>query len=253
MASIGKSTFLDYILGWVAAIGHRVIYWANQNLFLFDGPNIYHKDTSSAQPVRFSASYHDAIFLVDSVEPMGKHQLPLRLMQDPHLFIIQAASPNPAHKEWRKKRPYIREFVLNPPEEDEMIQASGLFSLFFPLTLTGPDFRLGLHGFTIAKDIKSAIKDYGYNMRTLLDVLRGNSAVVDGIIELRLTTLDLATFQRMLETDIEARTSGSLITSLCSQRPDQTDSGYLNSDTTSRTFAGAVLYKALLRRHGCSV
>ena len=125
-----------------------------------------------------------------------------------------------------------------------------VYSLFFPLTLTGPAFRLGLHGFTIAKDIKSAIKDYGYNMRTLLDVLRGNSAVVDGSIELKLTTLDLATVQRMLEADIEPRTSDILITSQCIQQPDQTDGEYLDSDTISRTFAGAVVYKALLRRHG---
>ena len=129
MASLGKSTFLDYILGWEAAMGHSVIYWANQNLFLFDGSNIYHMDATSAQPSPFRAPYLDAVCLVDTME-LVTGSLPIFLLRDENLFVIQAASPNLVHKDWHKKRPGIREFVLNPPEEAEMIKASGLFSLF---------------------------------------------------------------------------------------------------------------------------
>jgi len=65
------------------------------------------------------------------MESMGQYRLPLDVMEDENLFIIQAASPDPRHKKWTKNRPGIREFVLNPPEEDEIIQASGLFSFFY--------------------------------------------------------------------------------------------------------------------------
>jgi len=139
--------------------------------------------------------------------------------------------------------------VLNSPEEDEIIQASGLFS-FFPLTLTGSDFRLGLHGFTKAEDIKSAIEDYGNNMRSIFQVLRAGRAVVDRRIESKLNNLDLAAVKKTLEADIEAQISHTLITCVCTQQPGPSDSGYIKSDPVSRTLAGAVVYRALLRRHG---
>ena len=87
-------------------------------------------DTTFARPDPFVASYLDATCLVDSTESMGQEDLPLYLMHETRLFIIQAASSNSIHKYWTSRRPVIHEFLLNPPEEDEMIQASGLFSLF---------------------------------------------------------------------------------------------------------------------------
>jgi len=110
-------------------MGKRVIYWANQNLFIFDGLNIYHMDTTSARPGRLGAPFVNAICLIDSMESMGLNDLPLCLMQDERLFIIQAASSNPSHKHWARTRPFIREFLLNPPEEKEILQVSGLSSL----------------------------------------------------------------------------------------------------------------------------
>jgi hypothetical protein len=131
MASVGKSTFLDYILGWEATMGNRILYWAQEMLYVFDCLNISYMDTTSTQPTIFGATYHDLICLIDSMESIGKHTLPLFLMCDKDLFIIQAASPNLAHKEWAKKQPLVCKFVLNPPKEDEIIGVSGLFSLFF--------------------------------------------------------------------------------------------------------------------------
>jgi hypothetical protein len=124
-ASVGKSTFLDYILAREAALQKRVIYWCLQSLYFFDGPNIYFIQT--AQPVQFGPQHTDALCLVDTLEG---HPPPLTLVLDQGLFVIQAASPNLSHKAWKKKRFSVREFVLNPPEEAEMIDVSGLFSLF---------------------------------------------------------------------------------------------------------------------------
>jgi len=231
-------------------MGNRVIYWAGQELFIFDGPNIFYMDTTHQKIGRFGDPYRGTICLVDSMESMGQYHLPLDVMVDYNLFVIQAASPDPRHKEWTKRRPGIREFVLNPPEEEEIIQASGLFSSLIPLTLTGSDFRLGLHGFAEAERIKSAIGDYGNNMRSILQVLRSGRQAVDNRIEAKLASLDLAAVKRMLEADIDAQTSHTLITSLCIQQPDPSDSSYTESDPVSRTFAGAVVYRALLRRYG---
>jgi hypothetical protein len=125
-ASVGKSTFLDYILVREAAMQKRVIYWGPQKLYFFDGPNIYFIQT--AVPVRFGHQHTNALCLVDTLEG---HPPPRTLVLDQRLFVIQAASPNLRAKAWREKRLSVREFVLNPPEEAEMIDVSGLFSLFF--------------------------------------------------------------------------------------------------------------------------
>jgi len=83
-------------------LGNCVIYWAHHNLYLFNGSNIYYMDTTSTQPGLFGASYLDAMYLVDSRESMGQHDLPLYLMHDVRLFTLQAASPNPIHKQWTR-------------------------------------------------------------------------------------------------------------------------------------------------------
>jgi hypothetical protein len=137
-ASVGKSTFLDYILALEAAAGNRVIYWARHELYLFDHLNIYHMDTDLSKPGPFDNPYLDALCLVDTLQGSPP---PDWLVSNTSLFIIQSASPNPGHTEWRKARTGIFEFVLNPPDEVEMTQASVLFSLTLPtVTLTGPDY-----------------------------------------------------------------------------------------------------------------
>jgi len=98
------------------------------------------------------------------------------------------------------------------------------------------------------------MKDYGCNLRSLRKVLGGGRAVIDGRIESTVSDLDLMTLQRMLEVDIDCISDclkcHTLITSLCTQQPGPTTRKYLDSDIVSRTLAGSVVYKALLRRHG---
>ena len=85
-------------------------------------------NSSQAKPDPFDDSYFDTICLIDSIE---REPPPSFLVEDYSLFIVQAASSNPVQKDWRKRRPGIREFVLNPPDDDEIIPAYGLFFLFF--------------------------------------------------------------------------------------------------------------------------
>jgi hypothetical protein len=93
-ASVGKSTFLDYLLAWEASKGNRVIYWVRRKLYIFDGLTVYHLDNAAALPDRLS-NYSDALCLVDTSE---SHPLPDSLLQNNILFVVQAASPNPHHK-----------------------------------------------------------------------------------------------------------------------------------------------------------
>jgi hypothetical protein len=88
--------------------------------------NIYYFDTASGQP--FGGLYLDAFCLIDTTADIRP---PTFLVGNMRLAIIQVASPNPFQKEWGKRRIGIREFVLNPPEEAELIEASGSFSLIF--------------------------------------------------------------------------------------------------------------------------
>ena len=110
-------------------------------------------------------------------------------------------------------------------------------------------FRLELHGITADEEIRSAIKNYGYDMRNIL--VGGGLTNVHNRIQSRLTELDLMTVQKMLEADINNVTeSHTLITSLCTLQPGPTNIEYLKSDTISRTLAGAVVYKTLLSHYG---
>lgn len=72
----------------------------------------------------FDDPYLNALCLIDTFQ---ESRPPDFLVSNTSLFIIQAASPNPTHKEWRKRRIGIYGFVLNPPGEAEMTQASVLF------------------------------------------------------------------------------------------------------------------------------
>ena len=136
-ASVGKSTFLDYILALEAVAGNPVIYWAFDSLYLFHHSAIYHMNTKFSTPGSFHDPYLDALCLVDTLEG---HPPPNFLVMNTRLFIIQAASPNPAHTEWRMARVGIFVLVLNPPDEGEMTEASVLFSLtLLTVKLTGPD------------------------------------------------------------------------------------------------------------------
>ena len=60
------------------------------------------------------------------------HTVPASLT-DSNLFILQAASPDPVNTKWTKQRTGTVTFVLNPPDEDEIIKASVFYSLFLHL------------------------------------------------------------------------------------------------------------------------
>jgi hypothetical protein len=109
-----------------AAVGSRVIYCAGDELYLFDNSKIYYMNTKSTSPTPFDNTYTNVLCLVDAAQGSAP---PSFLVLNRNLFILQAASPNPAHRNWVKKRTGIFEFVMNPPDEVEMIQAFVLFSL----------------------------------------------------------------------------------------------------------------------------
>jgi len=57
------------------------------------------------------------------------HSPPSRLL-DYNLFFLQATSPSPQNTEWAKERFETITFVLNPPGEEEVKEASVFYSLF---------------------------------------------------------------------------------------------------------------------------
>jgi hypothetical protein len=85
-------------------------------------------DTTRSQPPPFHGLYLDALCLVDT----WYSPPPDFLVLDTRLFVIQAASNHPIEKEWNERRPGVLEFVLNPPDEAEMIQASAYSLLHYP-------------------------------------------------------------------------------------------------------------------------
>jgi hypothetical protein len=116
-------------------------------------------------------------------------------------------------------------------------------------------FRLQLHGVNPgAEEVRSAIKDYGYNIRTLLEVLKGQRAAVERRIVSKVNDLGLAAIQRMLVAGVdrasEAARSHTLIMTLCSKQRKPTDEKYLTSDDVSRTLVGTFVSRALFKQHG---
>ena len=54
---------------------------------------------------------------------------PLQLIMS-GVFLLQATSPNPKNTRWTKQRMGAVTFVLNPPNEEEIIKASVYYYLF---------------------------------------------------------------------------------------------------------------------------
>jgi hypothetical protein len=111
-------------------------------------------------------------------------------------------------------------------------------------------FRVRLHLNVASEMISSAIKDYGCNMRSLVDVLSSHPELVDARITSKVDALNLTDLQKMLNADLDSGGTHTLIMSLCPQQPSADDTQYLKSDTVFRTFAGTVVFKALVHRHG---
>jgi len=88
-------------------------------------------------------------------------------------------------------------------------------------------------------------------MRNLTTVFLENRAVIDGRIRAKIEGLEFHGVKKMLVDDTsKASRSHTLIMTLCLEPPAPDDPRYFQSDAVRRTLAGAVVYKALLRRFG---
>ena len=98
-------------------------------LYIFENEDtIFHALVSG---VDLPNDYFTAPCLLDSE---ANDNPPKMLTGNRRLFILQAASPNAAHIKWAHKRTNVCRFVLNPPDEDEVIKAS-VFFLFFSIRI----------------------------------------------------------------------------------------------------------------------
>ena len=94
------------------------------SLYLFgDSKTIFL--TTSIQHIKFNR-YLDVPCLLDLDY---NTPLPYKLF-DFDLFFLQATYPNPKNTEWIKQRRIPVKFVLNPPSEEEIVQAFVFYSLF---------------------------------------------------------------------------------------------------------------------------
>ena len=124
-APLGKTTFLHYYLASLLSQKQVSMLYTNGKLYIFkDGSTIFWAPVSS---VKIPKDYYNAPCLLDSE---GGHRPPQALISNYRLFILQAASPGPIHTDWMYKRVHVRRFVLNPPDEDEVVAASVFFYFF---------------------------------------------------------------------------------------------------------------------------
>lgn len=123
-ALLGKTTFLHYYLARRLAESKITMFYNRRDLFLFAGQNtIYYSNDLSK--IDIEPWFEDAVCLINSD---GADTPPPRLVENPSLFILQAASPNPIHTAWTKRR-CVRHFILNPPGEREIVKAFVFHSL----------------------------------------------------------------------------------------------------------------------------
>jgi hypothetical protein len=93
---------------------------------------------------------------------------------------------------------------------------------------------------------------YGYNIRTLLQVLKGSPEILETTIEQRLNGLDIEKIQSMINLNADAAgdLSHSLIVSRCSQHPEPDSAGYHNGDVLRSSIASPAVWRKLLHVHG---
>lgn len=126
-ALLGKTTFLYYYLARRLAERKITMLYDRRDLFLFTAQNtIYYSNDPSK--IGFEPWFSDAVCLIHS-DPDDTP--PHRLVNNYSLFIIQVASPNPIRTAWTKRRS-VRQFILNPPGEGEVVKASVILSTLPP-------------------------------------------------------------------------------------------------------------------------
>ena len=237
------SCLLSYPTLQLALSQPTVCFWKG-DFFVFTTEGV-HKIYS---PPYFGMGWKFVVFLVDA-----DRQNPLRgLMVETVLFVVAASSPNPALRQFIKHPAGLsQEFVINPPDRDELVTVlvnhSSPFALltFFSLrdrnlpNVSGPD-------------IKSAISTYGYNIRVLIQVLALGSENVDRLIANKvdqLTTVDIRSLVK-LQRDSAESVADSLILRRCPKQPEAGTLAYFTSDVVKNVVGSCAIWKALVHIHG---
>jgi len=103
--------------------------------------------------------------------------------------------------------------------------------------------------------IKETIREYGYNMRTLAQVLRGGSARLMGDIAKRVADLSIVNVGSLTKREVEdaGNMSHSLIVSRCLESPQPDSPDYLEGDLLTSTIASPAVWRQLLSANGRKV
>lgn len=93
------------------------IYFTKGNLYIFTQEGVH---LTPMQP-HFGNAWRSTTCLVDADLQMP---LPEQLLVDSLLFVLLAASPRDEHRRWIKQRNSTKVYVLNPPEEQDLVTVS---------------------------------------------------------------------------------------------------------------------------------
>lgn len=124
-APLGKTTFLHYYLARRLAQKKITMFYHGGGRYIFAEKNTIYLSTDVTKIV-FKPWFLSAACLINSD---GDDVPPPQLVRRNFLLILQAASPNPSHTAWTARR-IVRQFVLNRPAEEEIVEASVFYSLF---------------------------------------------------------------------------------------------------------------------------
>jgi len=116
----GKTSFLKYYLARELSKGNPVIYINGAGCYIFNGRHVY---VSGTVP-HFGLGFLHTLCLVDADT---KTPAPAYLLHSSYPFLLMAASRQEEHySRWTEQRAsgLSPKFVLNPPEEDELVRAS---------------------------------------------------------------------------------------------------------------------------------
>jgi len=115
----GKTSFLNYYLARELSMGKPVIYIKDDECYIFKNGRVY----VSRKVPHFGKGFLHTLCLVDADI---KKPAPPYLLNRCYPFLLMAASPRKEHySTWVKQRArgQSRIFVLNPPEQDELVKA----------------------------------------------------------------------------------------------------------------------------------
>ena len=111
----GKTTFLAYFLIRELMRAHPIIYFAYRRFYIFTEAGVYH---FKEEPV-FGPGWQNTVCLVDADSENAPDYL---MVGSRPLFLLAASSPRPGDRRWIKKREKSKQFVLNPPRQDELVK-----------------------------------------------------------------------------------------------------------------------------------